>query len=38
VASQVVLLGDLVTGKQYSYVSASTIWTRDGLVPTDTTG
>jgi hypothetical protein len=28
---------DLVTGKQYSCVSAST-WTRGGLVPTDTTG
>jgi hypothetical protein len=29
---------DLVTGKQYSCVSASTTWTRGGLVPTDTTG
>jgi hypothetical protein len=38
VASQVVLLGDLVTGKQYSCVSASTTWTRGDLVPTDTTG
>jgi hypothetical protein len=28
---------DLVTGKQYSCVSASTMWTRGGLVPTDTT-
>jgi hypothetical protein len=28
---------DLVTGKQYSCVSASTTWTRGGLVPTDTT-
>jgi hypothetical protein len=28
---------DLVTGKQYSCVSASTPWTRGGLVPTDTT-
>jgi hypothetical protein len=28
---------DLVTGKQYSYVSTSTTWTRGGLVPTDTT-
>jgi hypothetical protein len=28
---------DLVTGKQYSCVSASTIWSRGGLVPTDTT-
>jgi hypothetical protein len=27
-----------VTGKQYSCVSASTMWTRGGLVPTDTTG
>jgi hypothetical protein len=37
VASQVVLLGrDLVTGKHC--VSASTTWTRGGLVPTDTTG
>jgi hypothetical protein len=27
-----------MTGKQYSYVSASTTWTRGGLVPTDTTG
>jgi hypothetical protein len=27
---------DLVIGMQYS--SASTIWTRDGFVPTDTTG
>jgi hypothetical protein len=30
--------GDLVTGKQYSCVSASTKWTRGGLVPTDITG
>jgi hypothetical protein len=38
VASQVGALGrDLVAGKQYSFVSAST-WTRGGLVPTDTTG
>jgi hypothetical protein len=29
---------DLVTGKQYSCVSASTTWTRGGLVPTDITG
>jgi hypothetical protein len=29
---------DLVTGKQYSCVSASTTWTKGGLVPTDTTG
>jgi hypothetical protein len=29
---------DLVTGKQYSCVSASTMWTRGGLVPTDTMG
>jgi hypothetical protein len=29
---------DLVTGKQYSCVSASTTWTRGGLMPTDTTG
>jgi hypothetical protein len=29
---------DLVTGKQYSCVSASTMWTRGGLVPTDNTG
>jgi hypothetical protein len=29
---------DLVTGKQYSYVSASTTWTRGALVPTDTRG
>jgi hypothetical protein len=28
---------DLVTGKQYTCVSAST-WTRGGLVPTNTTG
>jgi hypothetical protein len=28
---------DLVTGKQYSCVSASTMCTRGGLVPTDTT-
>jgi hypothetical protein len=28
---------DLVTGKQYSCVSASTTWTRDGIVPTNTT-
>jgi hypothetical protein len=28
----------LVTEKQYSCVSASTTWTRGGLVPTDTTG
>jgi hypothetical protein len=28
---------DLVTEKQYSCVSASTTWTRGGLVPTDTT-
>jgi hypothetical protein len=27
---------DLVTKKQYSCVSASTTWTRGGLVPTDT--
>jgi hypothetical protein len=32
------LATDLVTGKQYSCVSASTMWTRGGLVPTDTTG
>jgi hypothetical protein len=38
VASQVVLGRDLVTGKQYSCVSASTMWTRGGFVPTDTTG
>jgi hypothetical protein len=39
VACQVGALGrDLVTGKQYSCVSASTTWTRGGLVPTDTTG
>jgi hypothetical protein len=29
---------DLATGKQYYCVSASTTWTRGGLVPTDTTG
>jgi hypothetical protein len=29
---------DLVTGKQYSCVSASTMLTRGGLVPTDTMG
>jgi hypothetical protein len=29
---------DLVTGKRYSCVSASTTWTKGGLVPTDTTG
>jgi hypothetical protein len=29
---------DLVTGKQYSCVNASTTWTRGGLVPTDTKG
>jgi hypothetical protein len=29
---------NLVTGKQYSCVSASTTWTRGGLVPTDTIG
>jgi hypothetical protein len=29
---------DLVTGKQYSCVSASTTWTKGGLVPIDTTG
>jgi hypothetical protein len=29
---------DLVAGKQYSCVSASTTWTRGGLVPTDTMG
>jgi hypothetical protein len=29
---------DLVTRKQYSCVSASTSWTRGGLVPTDATG
>jgi hypothetical protein len=29
---------DLVTGKQYSCVSASTTWTKGGLVPNDTTG
>jgi hypothetical protein len=28
---------DFVTGKQYSCASASTTWTRGGLVPTDTT-
>jgi hypothetical protein len=39
VASQSGALGrDLVTVKQYSCVSASTTWTRDCLVPTDTTG
>jgi hypothetical protein len=39
VASQVVPLGrDLVTEKQYSCVSASTMWIRGDLVPTDTTG
>jgi hypothetical protein len=38
VASQVVLGRDLVTGKQYSCVSASTTWTRGGFVPTDTMG
>jgi hypothetical protein len=32
------LVRDLVTGKQYSCVSASATWTRGGLVPTDTTG
>jgi hypothetical protein len=29
---------DLVTRKQYSFVSALTTWNRGGLVPTDTTG
>jgi hypothetical protein len=28
---------DLMTEKQYSCVSASAMWTRGGLVPTDTT-
>jgi hypothetical protein len=28
---------DLVTGKQYTCVSASTTWTRGGSVPTNTT-
>jgi hypothetical protein len=38
VANQVGAIGrDLVAGKQYSCVSAST-WTRGDLVPTDTTG
>jgi hypothetical protein len=32
VVSQVVLLGETVIGKQYSCVSASTTWTRGGLV------
>jgi hypothetical protein len=32
-----VLRRDLVTGKQYSCVSASTTWTRGDLVPTDNT-
>jgi hypothetical protein len=39
VASQVGALGrDLVAGKQYYCVSASTTWIRGGLVPTNTTG
>jgi hypothetical protein len=29
---------DFVAGKRYSCVSASTTWTRGGIVPTDTTG
>jgi hypothetical protein len=36
--SSVALGRDFVTRKQYSCVSASTTWTRGGLVPTDTTG
>ena len=38
VASQGVLREDLVAEKQYSQLSASTMWTRVGLVPTDITG
>jgi hypothetical protein len=40
VASQVcgALGRDLVTGKQYSCVSASTMWTRGGFLPTDSMG